>query len=154
MRAVVWQQAGVPQATIDGLAKEVATGLPRCARMPPAWQRRVTRTLPTLPQLKSIAAKSDVYAQQLGDALDLMEDPAIAIGYFRRADATFEALRDEISGLAAAHRAVETNCHTGRARQLPSSAGPHLLAVRRFPAGDADPDAGRGDWRSPGRSAR
>jgi methyl-accepting chemotaxis protein len=60
-------------------------------------------------QLKSIAAKSNVYAQQLGDALDLMEDPAIAIGYFRRADATFEALRDEISGLAAVHRAVETN---------------------------------------------
>src|SRR5579864_1401789 len=27
MRAVVWQQAGVPQATVGALAKEVATGL-------------------------------------------------------------------------------------------------------------------------------
>jgi methyl-accepting chemotaxis protein len=109
MRAVVWQQAGVPQATIDGLAKEVTAGLATlrktAAGMVEARDQRAADTQ----QLKSIAAKSNVYAQQLGDALDLMEDPAIAIGYFRRADATFEALRDEISGLAAVHRAVETN---------------------------------------------
>ncbi len=108
MRAVVWQQAGVPQATIDGLAKEVTTGLAALRKNAAGMAEAHDRDATDPPRLKSIAAKSTVYAQQLGDALDLMEDPAIAIGYFRRADATFEALRDEISGLAAAHRAVET----------------------------------------------
>ena len=38
-----------------------------------------------------------------------ISDPAIAVGYFRRADATFEALRGEISGLSASHRAAEAD---------------------------------------------
>ncbi len=109
MRAVVWQQAGVPQATIDGLAKEVAAGLAALRKTTAGMAEARDHDAADTPLLKSIAAKSDVYARQFGDALDLIEDPAIAIGYFRRADATFEALRAEISGLAAAHRAVETN---------------------------------------------
>ena len=54
-----------------------------------------------------IAGRSAEYAKQLGEALDLVSDPAIAVGYFRRSDATFETLRGDISGLATVHRAAE-----------------------------------------------
>ncbi len=61
-----------------------------------------------LPRLQQIAAKSATYGKLLTDALNLMDDPAIAVGYFRRADASFEALRADMAGLSATHRAAET----------------------------------------------
>ena len=63
----------------------------------------------TLRRLRSIAAKAADYVKQLGDALDLISDPAIAVGYFRRADTTFTALRGEISTLSASRRGAEAD---------------------------------------------
>jgi methyl-accepting chemotaxis protein len=107
MRAMVWQQAGVPQATIDGLVKDVGRELiGQSASVHEMIARRAGNNA-DLPRLKIITDRSAEYARQLGDALDLVSDPAIAVGYFRRSDATFETLRGEISDLAAEHRAAE-----------------------------------------------
>ena len=76
-------------------------------RIPPAWSRRARTATPTCRGSRRSRTRSAEYAKQLGDALDLVADPAIAVGLFRRTDATFEALRGDISGLAAAHRAAE-----------------------------------------------
>jgi methyl-accepting chemotaxis protein len=62
-----------------------------------------------LPRLKQVAAQTVAYGKLLADALDLIGDPAIAVGYFRRADATFEALRGDIAGLSTAGRAIEAS---------------------------------------------
>ena len=48
------------------------------------------RATPTCRGSRSIAARSAEYVKQLDDALDLIADPAIAVGYFRRTDATFD----------------------------------------------------------------
>jgi methyl-accepting chemotaxis protein len=107
MRALVWQQAGVAEATIDALVADVGRGL-TALRTDTAGMVAARADGDTdLPRLKAIADRSAGYAKQLGDALDLVGDPAIAVGLFRRTDTTFEALRGDISGLAAAHRAVE-----------------------------------------------
>ena len=64
MRAVVWQQAGVPQATIDGAGQGRRRRAGRAAhRPPPAWSRRATNDAADLPRLKSIAAKSNGLCQ-------------------------------------------------------------------------------------------
>jgi methyl-accepting chemotaxis protein len=107
MRAMVWQQAGVPQATIDGLVKDVGRELIGLSASAHEMIARRAGNNADLPRLKIITDRSAEYARQLGDALDLVSDPAIAVGYFRRSDATFETLRGEISDLAAAHRAAE-----------------------------------------------
>ncbi|MGA3398352.1 MAG: methyl-accepting chemotaxis protein [Acetobacteraceae bacterium] len=107
MRALVWQQAGLPQATIDTLGKSIDRELTALRTNVAAMVAGRAASDADLPQLKAIAAQSAVYAKQLADALDLVADPAIAVGYFRRTDATFEALRNDISGLSAAHRAAE-----------------------------------------------
>jgi methyl-accepting chemotaxis protein len=107
MRALVWQQAGLPQATIDALGKTIDRQLTAMRTNTAAMTAGRRDGDADLPQLKAIAAKSTVYAKQLADALDLMSDPAIAVGYFRRTDATFEALRGDIAALSAAHRAAE-----------------------------------------------
>jgi methyl-accepting chemotaxis protein len=107
MRAVVWQQAGVPEATIDTLVKDVDHDLTALRATAAGMATGRVATDPDAPRLKEIAAKSDSYGKLLGDALDLVTDPAIAVGYFRRSDATFEALRSDISGLLAADRAAE-----------------------------------------------
>ncbi|MEJ0018672.1 MAG: methyl-accepting chemotaxis protein [Acetobacteraceae bacterium] len=107
MRAVVWQQAGVPEATIDGLAKDVGAALAALGTSTAEMAQNRPQDDPDLPRLTSIAARAKEYTRQLGDALDLVGDPPIAVGYFRRADTVFEALRGDISGLAAAHRAAE-----------------------------------------------
>ncbi|HEY6440116.1 MAG TPA: hypothetical protein VIY55_08850, partial [Acetobacteraceae bacterium] len=102
MRAMVWQQAGVPQATIDGLVKDVGRELIGLSASAHEMIARRAGNNADLPRLKIITDRSAEYARQLGDALDLVSDPAIAVGYFRRSDATFETLRGEISDLAAA----------------------------------------------------
>ena len=107
MRALVWQQAGVAEATIDGLVKDIANELNVLRTGAAAMVAGRAESDPDLPRLKSIAARSTEYARQLGDALDLVADPSIAVGLFRRTDATFEALRGDIAGLSAAHRAIE-----------------------------------------------
>jgi HAMP domain-containing protein len=105
--ALVWQQAGVAEATIDALVKDIGSELNglRAGAAGMAAERAAGEA--DLPLLQAIAARSAVYAKQLGDALDLVADPAIAVGLFRRTDATFEALRGDIAGLSAAHRAAE-----------------------------------------------
>lgn len=107
MRALVWQQAGVPQATIDGLGRDVGQGLDRLRVSTTALAASRGNADADRPLLAQIAARSASYAKLLGDALDLINDPAIAVGYFRRADAAFEALRGDIAGLSTAHRSAE-----------------------------------------------
>jgi methyl-accepting chemotaxis protein len=107
MRALVWQQAGLPQPTIDKLVKGIDAEFVTMRAGTAAMTAGRNDGDADLPQLKAIAAKSAVYAKQLAEALDLMSDPAIAVGYFRRTDATFEALRGDIVTLSAAHRAAE-----------------------------------------------
>jgi methyl-accepting chemotaxis protein len=107
MRAMVWQQAGVPETRIDGLVKDVGRELGVLRTSAQEMIARRAANSPDLPRLKVIAGRSADYAKQLGDALDLVSDPAIAVGYFRRSDASFETLRGDISGLAAEHRAAE-----------------------------------------------
>jgi len=107
MRALVWQQAGVPQATIDSLSTDIGRGLQTLKTRISAMAAERDGNDPDLPEIKTIAAQSSIYAKQLGDALDLVADPAIAVGYFRRADATFDAVRGAIAGLSTAHRDAE-----------------------------------------------
>jgi methyl-accepting chemotaxis protein len=107
MRALVWQQAGVPQATIDGLGSDIGHDLDRLRATTAALAATRAETDTDRPQLVKIAAQSVAYAKILGEALDLIGDPAIAVGYFRRADAAFDALRSDIANLSTAHRAAE-----------------------------------------------
>jgi methyl-accepting chemotaxis protein len=107
MRALVWQQAGVAEATIDALVKDIGSELNTLRTGAAGMVAGHAEDDADLPRLKSIAARSTEYARQLGDALDLVADPSIAVGLFRRTDATFEALRGDIAGLSAAHRATE-----------------------------------------------
>ena len=107
MRALVWQQAGVPQPTIDALSTQVSHGLDTLRGSTAATAADTAPADADLPRLKQIATQSATYAKLLGDAIDLVADPAIAVGYFRRADATFEALRGDIAGLATQRRATE-----------------------------------------------
>ncbi len=79
-----------------------------------------------MPRLKAIAAKSTAYVKQVGDALDLIADPAIAVGYFRRTDTAFAALRGDIAGLATAHRAAEA------ASVQAARDGSHAALIRFF----------------------
>ena len=107
MRALVWQQAGVPQATIDRLGGDISHDLDRLRATTAALATGRSDADADRPRLVKIAAQSISYAKMLGDALDLINDPAIAVGYFRRADAAFDALRGDIAGMATAHRAAE-----------------------------------------------
>jgi methyl-accepting chemotaxis protein len=109
MRALVWQQAGVPEATIDALGTDITHGLDalRAATSGMAAARHDGDA--EMPRLKQVAAQTVAYGKLLADALDLIGDPAIAVGYFRRADATFEALRGDIAGLSTAGRAIEAS---------------------------------------------
>lgn len=83
MRALVWQQAGLPQATIDALQKTIDRELNAMHASTTAMTAGRSDSEADLPQLKAIAAKATIYAKQLADALDLVGDPAIAVGYFR-----------------------------------------------------------------------
>ena len=107
MRALVWQQAGVPQATIDGLIVDITHGLDSLRANTAAMAAGGAGGDMDPTRLRQIAAQSEAYAKMLGDALDLVADPTIAVGYFRRADAAFTALRGDIAGLSAAGRAAE-----------------------------------------------
>ncbi len=107
MRALVWQQAGVPDATIDGLNKDVTAKLKMLRAETDSMVAARGETDADMPRLRAIAARSGDYAKQIGEALDLVSDPAIAVGYFRRADATFATLRGDIVALSAAHRDAE-----------------------------------------------
>ena len=99
MRAMVWQQAGVPDATIDGLNKDVTARLRALREDSAAIVAARSEADADMPRLRAIAARSTVYGKQIGEALDLISDPAIATGYFRRADATFATLRGDIAAL-------------------------------------------------------
>jgi len=107
MRALVWQQAGVPQATVDALGADVSHGLDALRSSTAAMAASGREGQADLAKFRQIATQSAAYAKMLDEALDLVSDPAIAVGYFRRADATFEALRGDIAGLSTAHRAAE-----------------------------------------------
>jgi methyl-accepting chemotaxis protein len=107
MRALVWQQAGVPAATIDGLSKQIGQGLDTLRLTTSGMVSGRPEGDVDLPRLKQIASRSAAYGKVLSDALDLIADPAIAVGYFRRADAAFEELRGDIAGLSAARRSAE-----------------------------------------------
>jgi methyl-accepting chemotaxis protein len=109
MRALVWQQANVPQANIDVLTNDIGHGLDSLRQTAAGMVAARPDGDADLPRLKQIASQSAAYAKLLGDALDLVADPAIAVGYFRRADATFEALRNDIAGLSDARRAEEAD---------------------------------------------
>ena len=126
MRAMVWQQAGVAEATIDALVKDIGRELNALRAGTAAMVAGRGEGDADLPRLKAIAARSTAYAKQLGDALDLVADPAIAVGYFRRTDATFEALRGDIAGLSAAHRAAEA------ASVQAARDGSHAALIRSF----------------------
>ena len=118
MRAMVWQQAGVAEATMDGLVKDVARELAALRASAPAWSPAALESDADLPRLKAIAGRSAEYAKQLDDALDLVSDPAIAVGYFRRTDATFEALRGDISGSGGDTPRGRGGLRPGRPRQF------------------------------------
>jgi methyl-accepting chemotaxis protein len=107
MRALVWQQAGVAEATVDALVKDIGGELNTLRTDATGMVAGRIEGDADLPRLKAIAARSTEYAKQLGDALDLVADPAIAVGLFRRTDATFETLRGDMASLSAAHRAAE-----------------------------------------------
>jgi methyl-accepting chemotaxis protein len=107
MRALVWQQAGVPQATIDALGTDIAHGLDSLRTSTASMAAGRAENDVDLPRLRQIAAQSVAYAKLLGDALDLVADPSIAVGYFRRADTAFTALRGNIAEISAAGRAAE-----------------------------------------------
>jgi methyl-accepting chemotaxis protein len=107
MRALVMKQAGLPQAAIDKLTQELGAGLGALHDRGAALSGGRGATDTDLPRLKAIAARTNEYTRQLGAALDLIADPSVAVGFFRRADATFETLRGDISGLSAEHRAAE-----------------------------------------------
>jgi methyl-accepting chemotaxis protein len=107
MRAMVWQQAGVPQATLDALGGDIGRALDGLQTNAAGMVAGRSERDADLPRIRAIGEKSAEYAKRLGDALDLIADPAVAAGYFRRTDSSFEALRGEISGMSAAHRAAE-----------------------------------------------
>jgi methyl-accepting chemotaxis protein len=107
MRALVWQQAGVAQDKLDALGSDIGHGLDTLRASTTGMVAGRGETDPDLPRLRQIAAQSAAYGKLLGDALDLIADPAIAVGYFRRADATFEALRGDIAGLSKSRREAE-----------------------------------------------
>jgi hypothetical protein len=105
MRALVWQQAGVQDAAIDAVVTEVRQELKALNGNIGAMARGHADGVTDQTRLKTIIARSAEYAKQLDDALDLISDPAIAVGIFRRTDASFEALRKDILNLFAEHRA-------------------------------------------------
>jgi methyl-accepting chemotaxis protein len=107
MRALVWQQAGVPAATIDALSTDITHGLDSLRASTAGMAAGRAEGDVDLPRLRQIAAQSVAYARLLGDALDLVADPPIAVGYFRRADTAFTALRSDIAGLSATGRTAE-----------------------------------------------
>ena len=108
MRALVWQQAGVPQATMDALITDIAHGLDSLRVSTTGMVGERAAGDMDLPRLKQIAARSEAYTKLLGDALDLIADPPIAVGYFRRADTAFTALRGDIAGLSTTGRSAES----------------------------------------------
>jgi len=107
MRALVWQQAGVQGAAIDALVVEIGQELKAFSGNAAAMAAGRAEGDADLTRLRSIISRSAEYSKQLDDALDLVSDPAIAVGMFRRTDASFEALRKEILGLFAENRAAE-----------------------------------------------
>ncbi len=125
MRAVIWQQAGLPQATMDTLSQDIARDA-QALRVNAAAMAAEHAGDADASQLKSIAAKAADYVKQLGEAMDLISDPAIAIGYFRRIDTTFSALRGEISTLSASRRAVEADAIQA------ARGSSHALLVRSY----------------------
>ena len=107
MRALVWQQAGVQDAAIDTLVTEVRQELKVLNGDIAAMASGRTEENADQTRLRSITARSAEYIKQVDDALDLISDPAIAVGIFRRTDASFEALRKEILTLFASNRTAE-----------------------------------------------
>ena len=107
MRALVWQQAGVQAATIDALTNDIGLGLETLRASTAATMSGRSDADADLALVGQIAAQSTAYAKLLGDALDLVADPPIAVGYFRRADTAFEKLRADIAALSDAGRAAE-----------------------------------------------
>jgi hypothetical protein len=78
------------------------------------------------PHLKQIATRSAAYSKLRGDVLDLVADPSIAVGYFRRADTAFTALRGNIAEMSAPGRAGmsrtrSTSCAPSRHRVYPGA---------------------------------
>ncbi len=106
MRALVWQQAGIPDAKIDELSKDIGRELDGL-RARASGLEAVYAGDAELPRLKAITAGSAAYAKSLRESLDLMADPSIAAGYFRRTDTSFDALRRDITLLSAMHREAE-----------------------------------------------
>jgi hypothetical protein len=80
MRAMVWQLAGVPKATIDALGQDVVGESNALRAGVAAMVAHRSDDDADMPRLKAIAAESEEYAKQVGDALDLLADPAIAVG--------------------------------------------------------------------------
>jgi methyl-accepting chemotaxis protein len=107
MRTIVWQQAGVAPATIDALANDVQHQGVALHGMINAMIAARAPADAVLPTLRAIDTRLTEYGKLLAEAMDLVSDPAIAVGYFRRADTLFDALRDEISGVLAEHNATE-----------------------------------------------
>ncbi|HEY1930922.1 MAG TPA: methyl-accepting chemotaxis protein [Acetobacteraceae bacterium] len=107
MRAMVWQEAGVEQPTIDALVSDIGRALDAMHATAVAMATQRAANDPDLPRFKAIASRSADYAKQLHDALDLVSDPGLAVNWFRRSDTTYETLRKDISELAAAHRSAE-----------------------------------------------
>src|ERR1700722_838392 len=69
MRAMVWQQAGVPDATIDGLNKDVTARLRALREDSAAIVAARSEADADMPRLRAIAARSTVYGKQIGEAL-------------------------------------------------------------------------------------
>jgi methyl-accepting chemotaxis protein len=107
MRAMVLQQAGMPQATIAALTKDIQAGLARLQDGTAALVESRGQGDRDLPRLQSVAAAANDYAGQLRKSLELIGDPSIAVGFFRRADTAFAAFRAGLADLSAADRAAE-----------------------------------------------
>lgn len=107
MRTLVWQQAGMPDAQVAALGRDTQTQADGLQRAVAGMIAARAAADPDQASLHSIEARAAECAKVLADAIDLVSDPGIAVGYFRRADTMFDALREEISSLSAQHRAAE-----------------------------------------------
>ena len=109
MRAMVWQQAGVPETAVEGLVKDVGSALTALRASSQDMIARRAGNNPDPPRLKVriAAGRSAQHAQQLGHALTCLEIQrsrwAISAAAMRRS----RRLRGDISGSAAEHRSAE-----------------------------------------------
>jgi methyl-accepting chemotaxis protein len=107
MRVMVLQQAGMPQATIAALTKDIQARLAQLQNGTADLVRSRGLADADAARLQPVAAAANDYIGQLRKLLELIGDPSSAVGFFRRADTAFTAFRAGLADLSAADRAGE-----------------------------------------------